>query len=283
MFMREHSSQPSVRRLTTSPGRTFNGAVRYTAAPRRREELLRRISDAGYVSSTAAAEDLGVSEMTIRRDLAALASEGLARRVLGGASAAALPFDERSSVSEREKSAIAAAAVPRLAGASIVALDAGTTVAALARLLPAGLTVVSHSVPVLTACGERDDIELLGLGGVYHRQTRSFTGAHTRAQLADLAVDVAVLSATGAGPDGVYSANPADAEIKRAMRAAASAVVLLLDHRKLGVRAPIRFFTLAEAATIVVDDGVSEQQLSMLRDRCPDVVVASARPSAAGR
>ncbi|CAL8972597.1 MAG: hypothetical protein BGO38_12600 [Cellulomonas sp. 73-145] len=248
--------------------------MRYTAAPRRREELLRRITDTGYVSSAAAASEFGVSEMTIRRDLHALAADGLARRVLGGASAAALPYSERRGLAEREKEAVARAAVPLLAGAAVVALDAGTTVAALARVLPGGLTVVSHSVPVLTACSEREDLEVLGLGGVFHRETRSFTGEHTRAALADLAVDVAVLSATGVGPDGVYSAKAADAEVKRAMRASAAAVVLLVDHRKLDVRAPIRFCRLEDVRTVVVDDGASAEQLAMLRDRCPEVVVA---------
>ena len=60
--------------------------MRYAAAPRRRDELLRQLQDVGYVSSSAAAVALGVSEMTIRRDLRQLADEGLARRVIGGAS-----------------------------------------------------------------------------------------------------------------------------------------------------------------------------------------------------
>ena len=61
-------------------------AVRYTDAPARREELLRRLSVEGYVSSSRVAEELGVSEMTIRRDLRQLEADGLARRVVGGAS-----------------------------------------------------------------------------------------------------------------------------------------------------------------------------------------------------
>lgn len=84
-----------------------------------------------------------------------------------------------------------------------MALDAGTTVAALADLLPGGPTVVTHSVPVIQTCTERGDVELIALAGAYHGATCSFTGPMTRASIADLAVDVAVLSATAAVPAGV--------------------------------------------------------------------------------
>lgn len=244
--------------------------VRYSDAPRRRDELLRRLEESGYVSSSTAAAELGVSEMTIRRDLGQLAAEGRVRRVVG----AALPFELRRTEAAREKDAIARAALPLLGGALVVALDAGTTVAALARRLPEGLTVVTHSVPVITACTARDDLEVVALGGTYHRATRSFAGPSTRAGLADLAVDVAVLSATAAGPAGVFSADQWDADTKRAMAAIADRVVLLLDHRKLDARAPMRVLGLEQAHAVVVDDEVTPDQLALLRERCERVVVA---------
>lgn len=253
-------------------------SVRYSSAPQRRDELLRRLREAGYVSSSTAAAELGVSEMTIRRDLGQLAAEGLVRRVVGGASlvdaGTAPPFDLRRGEATREKDAIARAALPLLAGAEVVAMDAGTTVAALARLLPDGLTVITHSLPVLAACTERPDLEVVGLGGTYHRATRSFAGPSTRAALADLAIGTAVLSATAAGPSGVCSADEWDADTKRAMVAVADRVVLLLDHRKLAARAPLRVLGLDQADAVVVDDRATDDQLAMLRDHCPRVVVA---------
>lgn len=252
--------------------------MRYTQAPERRGELLRRVGEAGYVSSTEAAAALGVSEMTIRRDLRQLAAQGLVNRVAGGASGVApgagVPFEERSDAATGEKDAVARAAVALVPAGSVVALDAGTTVAALAALLPAGVTVVSHSVPVITTCVTRADVELIALGGAYHGSTRSFTGPITRSGLDDLAVDVAVLSATAAGPGGVYSANASDAETKRAMARIAGRVVLLVDHGKIGARAPMRFLDLAEVDVVVTDSGASAPQLELLRSRCPSVVVA---------
>ena len=135
---------------------------------------------------------------------------------------------------------------------------------------------------MILACTARDDLDLIALGGAYHPATRSFTGPLTRSDLAQLAVDVAVLSATAAGPRGVYSANAADADIKRAMAAIAGRVVLLLDHGKLGERAAMRIMGLDGVDTVVIDAGASDEQLAVLRDRCRRVVVADLiRPAAA--
>ncbi|GAA3773904.1 DeoR/GlpR family DNA-binding transcription regulator [Plantactinospora mayteni] len=252
--------------------------MRYTQAPERRRELLRRVGEMGYVSSTEAAAALGVSEMTIRRDLRQLAAEGLVNRVAGGASipspTAGLPFEQRRVAAPAEKAALARATVPLVRSEAVVALDAGTTVAALAARLPGGHTVVTHSVPVIVTCAEREDIELIALGGSYDPQTRSFTGPVTRRNLDDLAVDVAVLSATAAGPGGAYSANASDADTKRAMARIARRVILLLDHGKLEARAPMRFLDLAAVDAVVTDAGATAEQVAMLRAACRQVVVA---------
>jgi DeoR family fructose operon transcriptional repressor len=237
------------------------------------------VSEAGYVSSTEAAVALGVSEMTIRRDLGQLAAQGLLNRVAGGASMAlpapGQPFEQRRSAATREKEAVARAAVGLLSSAAVVALDAGTTVAALAGLLPGGLTVITHSVPVIKICTDRDDIDLIALGGAYHSPTRSFTGPITRTSLDDLAVDVAVLSGAAVGPSGVYSANASDADTKRTMARVSAWVVLLLDHGKLGERAPIRCLDLPSVDVVVIDAGASSAQIAMLRSNCRQVVVAT--------
>src|SRR4051795_6588150 len=138
---------------------TQRNNMRYSQAPQRRAELLRRVGAAGYVSSALAATEFGVSEMTVRRDLRELAMQGLVNRVAGGASALVppgAPFEARRAAAPVEKVAVAAAAVELLAGAHVVGLDAGTTVTALAGLLPGGLTVATHSVPVIATCTERD-------------------------------------------------------------------------------------------------------------------------------
>ncbi|WP_158564248.1 DeoR/GlpR family DNA-binding transcription regulator [Jiangella anatolica] len=241
--------------------------MRYTDAPRRRDELLRRLRAAGYLSATHAAADLDVSEMTIRRDLGQLELDGLAVRVTGGArlpDGDGVPFELRTDRSAAQKAAVARAVAALLPPDATVALDSGTTVARLAELLPAGLTVVTHSVPVLTACAARPDLRLIGLGGVFNPATRSFGGPAVGRALEDIAVDLAVLSATAVGPSGVFCADPYDAETKRALAAASRSVVVAADGSKLAARAPIRFAPLDAVSTLVTDSSADDAAVRAL-------------------
>ena len=231
--------------------------VRYTDAPARRQQLLDRLAASGYVGSAELAAELGVSEMTVRRDLRRLVDDGLARRVPGGASlpggAGPETFEARSDTARDEKRALAKAAAGLLGDAATVALDAGTTVAVLVDLLPEGLTVVSHSLPVLTACTAAGGRDVVALGGYYEPTTRSFTGPATRSAVRDLAVDVAVLSCTALDERGAWSANSVDAEIKRALAEVADRVVVLADRHKVGTRAAVRFAVPEDVHVVVTD------------------------------
>lgn len=259
-------------------GHPLDGPVRYADAPARRAELLRRLRSGGYVSSAQTAADLGVSEMTIRRDLRQLADERLLQRVAGGATlprfGRGTPFEERAVTRETEKRAVAAACLPLLEGSRTVVLDAGTTIAPLAVDVAAGTTVVSHSLPVLTACAERDDVALVAIGGEYQPDTRSFTGATAREALQAVSADVAVLSATAVDRTGVLCANPRDAELKRTIAAVAVRRVLVVDAGKLGARAPFRFGALDSIDVLVTGVAASPELLAEVRAAGVQVVLA---------
>lgn len=238
--------------------------MRYTDAPARRQELLARLGATGYLSSADLAAEIGVSEMTIRRDLRRLAEEGLARRVPGGASlpgaggpdSGADTFEARSGSAAPQKRALAKAAAGLLDEATSVALDAGTTVAEIVDFLPEGLSVVSHSLPVITACTAASTAgarEVVALGGFYEPTTRSFTGPATWTAARELAVDVAVISCTALDGRGLYSANPVDAEVKRALLEVADRVVVLADRHKVGARAAVRFAVPGVVDVLVTD------------------------------
>jgi DeoR/GlpR family transcriptional regulator of sugar metabolism len=252
--------------------------VRYTQAPARRDELLRRLLADGYISSAQASSELGVSEMTIRRDLRRLDLQGRAQRVLGGArllgSGEGVPFDERDKAGSAAKHEIAAACARLLAGSATIALDAGTTVAPLAGLLAAGVTIVSHSAPVIQASTARHDVELIALGGLYRSDTRSFVGPMASSNLQSISADVAVLSATAVQRGGLLCANALDAEMKRGMAGIAEHSILLVDSSKLGARAPIRFGTLAMIDTVITDHSATEEQLELLSRGGTEVIVA---------
>ncbi|MFE5291880.1 DeoR/GlpR family DNA-binding transcription regulator [Isoptericola sp. NPDC056618] len=243
----------------------------------RQEELLRVLHASGYVSYAEAAQTFGVSEMTIRRDVGRLEADGLARRVSGGASVVGsphgLPYEERDRRDVAAKRQIGEAVAPLVAGAAVVALDAGTTVLHAVAALPAGATVLTHSVPAITAVAARGELDLVGLGGTYVPETRSFAGRSAVEALAGHVIDVAVLSATALDTSGVMCTNGADAEIKRALVAAAQRVVVLADSSKFASRAPFRFATWDDVTTLVTDSRASAEELDAPRGAGAGVVV----------
>lgn len=141
-------------------------------APERQQEILRLARDGGRVDVISLAEEFQVTAETIRRDLKALDRAGLVRRVHGGAiPAGRLDFEpdlaERESTAADEKDRIAKAALAELPIQGTVILDAGTTVARLAGIIPleAELTVVTHSLPIAARLADHPGMQLHLVGG----------------------------------------------------------------------------------------------------------------------
>jgi len=243
--------------------------LRYNSAPERREEILRRMRDTGYVSAPELSADLDVSERTIRRDLQRLADLGLAELVYGGALAPGgmtprSPFEARARARATQKRAIAARALRFVEPGATIALDAGTTTVELARLLPpeADVTVVTHSLPAMVVLGERPS--LIGLGGLHHPATQAFTGPDTVASIGRLRVHTFFLAASGLSGHGAYCGTPLDAETKRAFIGIAARVVLLADSTKLRQTAPVPICAYDRIDALVTDGGITAAERAEL-------------------
>ncbi len=249
--------------------------MRYTDAPERRAQLERQVETEGYVSSAVAAARLGVSEMTVRRDLRMLEERGLVRRVAGGATTASTgaPFENRSAVGAAQKRAIAELAAEEASTARTIALDAGTTVAATLPLLPEA-TIVTHSQPVIDELARSASPRLIAAGGHYQPDTRSFAGPLTEQLLRGVRCDLALLSATAVGVDGLWGANALDAAIKRVLAEQSTRVVLLADAGKLGASAPVRIMGIEAIDVLITDARVGSAALAPFRDAGVEVRVA---------
>lgn len=249
--------------------------MRYTGAPERRAELERLVAADGYIASADVAQRLGVSEMTVRRDFRLLEQEGVLRRVAGGAtiSSAGVPFERRDAVGAAQKRAIARLAAAEAAGADVVALDAGTTVAAVAPLLR-DTTVVTHSLPVIEALARASDPRLVAAGGHYQPDTRSFAGPLAEETLRGVRCDIALLSATAVGLDGLWGTNVLDAAIKRVLAQQASRVVLLADADKLGTSSAVRIAGLDIVDVLITDARADRDTLAEFEAARIDVRIA---------
>ena len=230
-------------------------------APERHQQILETARANGRVEVAGLARDLAVTPETVRRDLSALERRGVLRRVHGGA----IPVErlgnepgiaDREGHSAGQKDRIARAALDELPDGGSIIIDAGTTTVRFAQLLPTDreLTVVTHSIPVAHALITRPNISLHLLGGVVRPRTLAAVGEWTRAQVAELFVDVAFMGTNGLSVErGMTTPDIAEASVKKALIASARRTVLLADHTKFGREDFAQVAPLSQIDTVITD------------------------------
>ena len=225
----------------------------------RQREILRRAARGGVVRVAELAEALGVHDMTVRRDLDALAQRGLLERVHGGArldsrASGEVSHQLRAAKHVEEKARIARAALALVNAGETVAFDASTTVLALIKLLgaePVNAVLVSlDGANALAAAG----VPFILVGGTFHTPARSFVGPLATAQLERLHTDKVFFSCKGLSARAGYTdAHLLEVEVKACLVASAKEVVALVDHSKFGGEALGTIAALKEVDTLVTD------------------------------
>ncbi|KQS68560.1 DeoR/GlpR family DNA-binding transcription regulator [Modestobacter sp. Leaf380] len=241
-------------------------------AEERQEHILRAARSAGRVEVTELAAELDVAPETIRKDLTALERVGVVRRVHGGAiPVERLGFEPavaaRDVVLTAEKERIAKAAIAELPEDGAVLIDAGTTTARLADLMPTDreLTIVTNALPLACKLAAFPNLNVLLLGGRVRSRTLASVDAWALSALAGVYVDVALLATNGVSVErGLTTPDPAEAAIKTAMIAAARRVVLLADHSKVGHDHFAHFGDLESVDLLITDTGLDERTAAEL-------------------
>ena len=247
------------------------------------EEVRRR----GAVRVSELTELLGVSDMTIRRDLDVLASAGLIDKVHGGATARLSPsteepgFEAKSDRQFREKEAIALAARALVEPGMAIALGGGTTTWRLAHHLldVPRLTIVTNSIQAAAVLHQSPlpDVTVVLAGGV-RTPSDSLVGPVAVGALRSLHVDVLFTGVHGmAGDAGFTTPNLLEAETNRALIDCAERMVVIADHTKWGVRGLSRFARLEEAHTLITDAGLPPEARTVLGEHIGQVVIVPAR------
>ena len=251
-------------------------------AEQRRERLLELVRSQGFASLPALANDLQVSESTIRRDLDHLEEAGATRRTHGGVlysgPAPHLPhFDTRQSNNWHRKQQVAAEAANLIENGDTLLLDGGSTTYELARELHQRrlqLQIVTNSLPVATLFTSHDNVDLVLIGGYLHGRTGVTLGPYANQMLDDLNVRLAVLSVAGITERGYFNSNLLLVETERQMMAAADQVVVVADSEKFGRSSLALLAELHRVNTLVSDHLISSQWRQRLVSQGVDVRVA---------
>jgi DeoR family fructose operon transcriptional repressor len=236
------------------------------------ETIRARLERDGRVRIGALASDLGVSEMTIRRDLELLADEGSARRIRGGAVATGpQEFTTRAREHPRAKATIGLKVLSLVPEHGAIAIDASSTLQRLAARLgdARDLTVVTNGPETFAALHEHAGVTALLTGGRLDRRTGSLVGPLAVRAAGDLLVRRLFVSAAALDPDlGSSEATLDDAEVKLAFASTAAEVVLAVDSSKLSSRAPARTFPVDRLSVLVTELDPADPRLDPYRDRC---------------
>lgn len=225
----------------------------------RRASILARLSAGQQVRSGALAEEFGLSEDAIRRDLRSLAAEGLCRRVYGGAlplTQDSVPIAQRFEEGMSRKRGLASMAITLIEAGTTIFLDHGSTNLAVAASLPhdRDLSVATVSIAVAALLVERDDIDLVMVGGAVDRVIGGAVDGTALEAVARLNIDLCVLGACALSARGGVSAfEAADAAFKRALLARSSRTILLATNDKLGQRAPQRIAAVDAIDQIILE------------------------------
>ena len=259
------------------------GTIPPMLAAQRRQRILERIRARGVVSSAEMTRLLGTSEVTVRRDLRAMAEQGLVVRTHGGA---LLPdgglarepsYAEKATQAGAEKAGTAQIAAALIAPGDSVILSPGTTTLALARLLVTAvdLTLVTNSLLVVNALMSAPRVDVTLTGGQLRRSIHAVVGPATEDAVRPLRVSKAFISGNGLTvARGLSTPHPLVAAADRALAAAAERVIVLADHTKVGVETMCQTVPLERITTLITDAGVSPGQLAALREAGLEVLVA---------
>ena len=243
-----------------------NGTVE---AELRRTRMLERLARAGQLGLTETARELGVHEMTVRRDFIHLENVGQARRVRGGIVPVGVDdFSQRRNQSSGAKRAIAEKLGELVQHGSTIGLDASTTVYAMATTLPAvtGVSVVTNGLESFQALQGRSGVRVYLTGGEQDEENVSLVGTLATQAIGNFNLDVCFLSAMSLDARGGTSESTlGQMAVKQALADASERVVLAVDSTKFGTRSRVRSLDLDRVDVLVTELDPTDPRLDRYR------------------
>jgi DeoR family transcriptional regulator, aga operon transcriptional repressor len=238
----------------------------------RRQHILGLIQRDGRVLISELSDALGISRITIRKDLDYLESKGLLRRSHGGAlpaqgSAMLDPsLHEKELRRSEEKLRIATAASSLVTEDMCIILDSGTTTTAIARELRRfrRLTIVTNAVNIATELAGTG-FEIILTGGILRENSSSLVGPLAQDALHEIHADILFLGVDGFDvKSGVMTPNLLESRVNRAMVDAAARVVAVCDSTKFARRSLARIAPISAIHSVITDNQIASEDFEAL-------------------
>lgn len=262
-------------------------------ARQRQEFILEKVAATGGVRVAEVVEALGISEMTVRRDITELVAQGLVERVHGGAVAPGSTtheprFTSKTTLHPQAKARIGAAAAALVRPGDSLALSAGTTTLAVAQALTTlkhldTLTIITNSLPAAqllfdaadaARAESREAPKVLLIGGE-RTPSNATVGLIANDALSRLRVEWVFMGAHGFVPsDGLMTPNLREAATNQALVAAGRTTVACLDSSKWGVLGLRTFCPTSQISVLVTEVQPDEETVTALDEAGTTLVIA---------
>jgi DeoR family fructose operon transcriptional repressor len=241
----------------------------------RHQKIISILENRKRATTDSLIEEFGVSDETIRRDLMALETKGLLKRVHGGAillsdSSTEEPFQKRMALQQSEKLSIAKAAARYIQPGQSVFIDSGTTTSAFAAELAKipNIFVITNSFDIVTVLRSSDEEhDVLLLGGKVISDVPGTYGELTLSEITRFHVDIAVLSPVALHPEhGASSSAIHEAEVAKAMIRNSQMLIMLADHTKLGSTSQVQYCTCPQIDLLITHKKSNDEDIALLTD-----------------
>lgn len=253
----------------------------------RQNEILKLLMEQEVLKTEQLASHFGVSIETIRRDQHDLEHAGLVKKVYGGICLASNPmrmttlenWNVRQKQNHELKSKLALRALEQIRDGMVIALDNGTTIHELAKLLGArrDLTILTASLLVASELTQNTNHRVYCIGGLVLPNEGVCSGAYARLFLDEFSsVDLFFCSADGfSTTHGITEVTEAAADIKRQLLKRAKSTVALIDHSKFDKESLFVSCKLQELDLLITDHHVPHQTLLRLKDMGVKIQIVS--------
>jgi DeoR/GlpR family transcriptional regulator of sugar metabolism len=247
----------------------------------RRQEILKRVNQQGRVSVTELGQQFGVSEVTIRSDLQALAENNLLLRTHGGAVPARRGLYDLSLALRRqrqidEKVRIGDAGAELVGDGDAIFLDSSSTALAIAQRLKnhRHLTIITNSLVVAQEMLDASGVTVVTLGGTLRRDTASLVGTDGLQMLQKFNIQKGFFGAHGISiPEGLTDVSSEEAEVKQPLVAMCRQVIAVLDATKWGQVGVASFASLEQVDRVITDVDAPSRLVEQVRSRGVDVIL----------
>jgi len=243
--------------------------------------ILNRLQENGKVEVHSLSDELGVSEVTIRKDLRILEDKGLLFRTHGGATrsnpyTSDKPVSVKENVHPEEKSHIADTAVTFIGENDSIIMGSGTSILAMARQINPSkrLNVITSAINVSMELSRRENIEILQLGGQLRNTSTSVVGPYAEQFLENITCGVFFLGVDGIDLEsGLTTTNLMEASLNQKCIKVAQMTVVLADSSKFGRRGFGRICPVEDVEHIITDDGINPELVRQIENRGVKVTI----------